>query len=108
MSIILRRVQALVALGEYLISRHGFREPFADDILAEDVLTGVAHAPLVEDYPEPRKEPAVPVLQHDRDGHPVHVMWGIPKTEGTPAILVTAYRPAAELWSEDFMKRKPR
>jgi hypothetical protein len=108
MSIILYRVQALVARGEYLISRHGFRELLADDILTEDVLTGVAHALLVEDYLDSRKEPAVLVLQHDRDGHPVHVMWGIPKTEETPAILVTAYRPAAELWSADFMKRKSR
>lgn len=80
----------------------------ADDILTEDVLTGVVEARTVENYPASRKEPAVLVLQHDRDGRPVHVMWGIPKTEGTPAVLVTAYRPAVELWSEDFMKRKPR
>jgi hypothetical protein len=108
MSTILHRVQTLVALGEYLISRHGYRELLADDILTEDVLTGVADALLVEDYPDSRKEPAVLVLQHDRDGRPVHVMWGIPKAEGTPAVLVTAYRPAPELWSEDFMRRKPR
>ncbi|WP_291861779.1 DUF4258 domain-containing protein [Bradyrhizobium sp.] len=108
MSEILHRVQALVARDEYLISRHGFRELLADDILTEDVLTGVAHAVVVESYPDSRKEPAVLVLQHDRESRPVHVMCGIPKTEGTPAILVTAYRPAAELWSEDFMKRKQR
>ena len=108
MSVILHRVQTLVARGEYLISRHGFRELLADDILTEDVLTGVAQALLVEDYPASRKEPAVLVLQHDRDGRPVHVMWGIPKAEGTPAVLVTAYRPAPELWSEDLLKRKQR
>jgi Domain of unknown function (DUF4258) len=108
MSEILRRVQALVARGEYLISRHGFHELLADDILTKDVLTGVAHAIVVEDYPDSRKEPAVLILQNDGDGLPVHVMWGIPKAEGTPAVLVTAYRPAPELWSEDFMKRKPR
>lgn len=108
MNEILRRVQALVARGEYLISGHGFRELLADDILTGDVLTGVAHAVVVEDYPDSRKEPAVLVLQIDGNGLPVHVMWGIPKAEGTPAVLVTAYRPAPELWSEDFMKRKPR
>src|ERR1700736_3673584 len=107
MNEILRRVQALVARGEYLISRHGFRELLDDDILTEDVLTGVAHAIVVEYYPDSRKEPAVLVLQHDGNGRPVHVMWGIPKAEGTPAVLVTAYRPAPELWSQDFMKRKP-
>jgi hypothetical protein len=108
MSGILRRVQALIARGEYLVSRHGFRELLADDILAEDVLDGVAHAVVVEDYPDSRKEPAVLVLQHDRENRPVHVMWGIPKADGTPAVLVTAYRPSPELWSEDFMKRMQR
>jgi hypothetical protein len=108
MSGILRRVQALIARGEYLVSRHGFRELLADDILTQDVLAGVAHAVVVEDYPDSRKEPAVLVLQRDGENRPVHVMWGIPKAKGTPAVLVTAYRPSPELWSEDSMKRKQR
>jgi hypothetical protein len=105
MSEILRRVQTLVRGGAYRVSRHGFRELAADDILLEDVLDGIDAAILVEDYPESRKEPSVLVLQYDRNGHPVHVMWGVPKGAGTPAILVTAYRPAPERWSADFMRR---
>jgi hypothetical protein len=106
MSETLRRVQMLVPRGEYHVSRHGFRELAADDIVAEDVLVGVDQAAVVEDYPDSRKEPSVLVLQQDRDGRPVHVMWGVPRIGGTPAILVTAYRPAPELWSADFLKRK--
>jgi hypothetical protein len=30
------------------------------------------------------------VLQRDRSGLPIHVMWGVPKISGTPAVLVTA------------------
>ncbi len=108
MSDTLRRVQDLVKRGEYLVSRHGFRELLADDILIEDVLTGVDRALLVEDYPDSRKEPSVLVLQHDCNDRPVHVMWGVPKNQGTPAVLVTAYRPLPELWSDDFMKRNKR
>ncbi len=108
MSAILRRVQGLVARGEYLISRHGFRELLADDILIADAIGGVELALVVEDYPDSRKEPSVLVLQQDRDGRPVHVMWGIPKAAGTPAVLVTAYRPRPELWSDDFLSRKKR
>jgi len=93
MSETLGRVQGLVARGEYLVSRHGFRELLADDILVADVVGSVDQAALVEDYPVSRKEPSVLVLQQDRDGRPVHVMWGIPKEMGTPAVLVTAYRP---------------
>jgi hypothetical protein len=105
MSGILRQVQALVVAGAYRVSRHGFRELAADDIVLNDVLTGIGAAIVVEEYPDSRKEPSVLVLQRDRNGHPVHVMWGIPKDAGTPAILVTAYRPAAERWSADFMRR---
>lgn len=108
MSEILRRVQELVSRGEYRVSRHGFRELVADDILAEDALAGLAAAVVVEDYPDTRKEPSVLVLQHDREGRPIHVMWGIPKAEGTPAVLVTAYRPAPDRWSDDFLKRNKR
>jgi hypothetical protein len=106
MSDTLLRVQELVSRGEYLASRHGFRELDADGILFQEVLAGVKAAVVVEDYPTSRKEPSVLVLQHDGRGQPIHIMWGIPRKEGTPAILVTAYRPAAERWSADFMNRK--
>ena len=105
MSETLRRVQILVPSGAYRVSRHGYRELAADDIVFEDVLAGVGSAVVVEDYPDSRMEPSVLALQHDRSGGPVHVMWGVPKVTGTPAILVTAYRPASERWSADFTRR---
>jgi hypothetical protein len=106
LSQILAIVQRLLKQGEYLISRHGYRELAADDILLNEVLAGIESAVVVEDYPDSRKEPSVLVLQHDRTGLPIHVMWGVPKISGKPAALVTAYRPTAERWSSDFMKRK--
>lgn len=84
MSDTLRRVQHLVARGDYLISRHGFRELLADDILIEDVLAGVDRARLVEDYPDSRKEPSVLVLQRDRDDRPVHVSGAYPGARARP------------------------
>jgi hypothetical protein len=105
MSEILRRVQALVQSRDYIVSRHGFRELAADDIVATDAITGIEAAFVVEEYPDSRKEPSVLVLQQDRAGLPIHVMWGVPKNAGRPAILVTAYRPAPERWSKDFKRR---
>jgi Domain of unknown function (DUF4258) len=99
-------VQELIRRGEYLVSRHGYRELAADDILLDDILAGIESAVVVEDYPNSRKEPSVLVLQRDRSGLPVHVMWGVPKIDGTPAVLVTAYRPSSERWLPDFTKRK--
>jgi hypothetical protein len=105
LSRVLAIVQELLKRGEYLVSRHGYRELAADDILLDEVPTGIRSAVVVEDYPDSRKEPSVLVLQRDRSGLPIHVMWGVPKIDGTPAVLVTACRPASERWSADFMKR---
>ena len=106
MSQTLAIVQALLKRGEYLVSRHGYRELAADDILLDEVLVSVGSAVVVEDYPESRKEPSVLVLQRDRNSLPIHVMWGVPRIGGKPAVLVTAYRPTLERWSSDFTKRK--
>jgi hypothetical protein len=106
LSQILATVQGLLKRGEYIVSRHGYRELAADDILVEEILAGIESAVVVEDYPDSRKEPAVLVLQRDQSGFPVHVIWGVPKVNGTPAVLVTAYRPASERWTSDFLKRK--
>jgi hypothetical protein len=105
MSETLRRVQTLVLAGDYRVSHHGFRELAADDILVEDAIAGIENAVIVEDYPDNRMEPSVLIFQRDGSGRPIHVMWGVPKIAGRPAILVTAYRPAPERWSADFTRR---
>jgi hypothetical protein len=71
-------VQGLLKRGEYLVSRHGYRELAADDILLDEVLAGIGSAVVVEDYPDSRKEPSVLVMQRDRSGQPIHVMLGVP------------------------------
>jgi Domain of unknown function (DUF4258) len=40
-----------------------------------------------------RKGPSVLVLEHDKTGKPIHVVWGIPKGHTLLAVVATAYRP---------------
>lgn len=101
------RVRTLVASGEVRISEHGYDEMAADGLTARELVAGVASAVLVEDYPDFPKGPTVLVLQADREQHPVHAVWGIPKGHQSPAVLVTAYRPDEERWNETFTERKP-
>jgi hypothetical protein len=106
MSETLRRVQTLVLAGDYLISDHGFDELAKDGILFGEVLTGIATAIAIEDYPDRARGLSVLALRYDADRRPVHVLWGIPAGKRRPAVLVTAYRPDLELWDDDFKRRR--
>jgi hypothetical protein len=102
----LARIRKLVAMGKVLISSHGFDELFVDDISIAEAMNGLTTAVVVEDYPHYFKGPCVLTLQRDSSGHPVHVVWGIPKGRIEPAVLITAYRPDPGLWEDDFRARR--
>ena len=106
MSDTFRRVLELAQAGEVRISSHGYDELAADAIFARDVLANVPEAVVIEDYPDYAKGPCVLVLQKDRRGEAFHAVWGIPKGKTGPAVVVTAYRPDAERWEPDFLKRR--
>jgi len=106
MSETLRLVVSLIQRGEVRVSAHGYDELAADGILARDVIDGVENAIVVEDYPTYAKGPCVLVRQVDPDGRPIHAVWGVPKREASPAVLVTAYRPDPARWTDDFLGRR--
>jgi Domain of unknown function (DUF4258) len=99
-------IKSLVAQRKIRISEHGYDELAQDSILVTEVLSGVVDGQVVEGYPDYPKGPCVLVLQRDRAGKAVHVVWGIPKGQETPAVVVTAYRPDPKKWTSDFMHRR--
>jgi hypothetical protein len=100
------KIRRLIAQNQIQISAHGYDESVEDNIIVRDVLEGVMEAILVEDYPDYARGPCVLVLQKDKQGKSIHVVWGIPKNASSPAVLVTAYRPDPTRWSDDFTRRK--
>jgi hypothetical protein len=106
MSQTLDRIFELIEAEDIRVSDHGYDELANDDLLLQDILASVSNAVVVEDYPNYHKGPCVLLLQKDQNGLPIHVLWGIPKGADSPAVLITAYRPDPERWSNDFKRRK--
>lgn len=105
MSQTFEQICKLVAREQVQISAHGYDELANDDLTVREIIAGVSDAVMVEEYPEYHKGPCALVLQKDKLGNPVHVVWGLPKGAQAPAVLVTAYRPDPARWTDGFTRR---
>jgi len=98
-------IKKLIEKKDVLISSHGYDELAEDNILVRDLLKSIGTACLLEDYPEFGKGPCVLLLQKDKENKVIHTVWGIPKGKASPAVLITAYRPDLDKWSDDYKRR---
>src|SRR4051812_48233476 len=105
MSEILRHIQTLVLNDDFRVSEHGFDELQDDDILIDDLTSGIIEAIAIEDYRDRARGPSVLTLQYDSSRRAIHVVWALAAGKRRPAVLVTAYRPDPDLWDADFKQR---
>ena len=98
-------IKKLVLDKNVLISSHGYNELAEDGLFVGDAISSISDAVLVENYPDAFKGASVLLLQQDREGSPIHTVWGIPKGKIEPAVLITAYIPSPSRWDKTFTRR---
>ena len=99
-------IARLIENGDIVISDHGYDELAADGLTVREILAGSAESIVLEEYPDYSKGPCILTMLKDHDGRPIHAVWGIPRGSTSPAILVTAYRPDPDRWTDGFRRRK--
>jgi hypothetical protein len=87
-----------------IFSGHAVRQMFARAVGADDVAAIVRNGEIIKEYPDDRPYPSFLMLGFVR-GAPVHVVVALDEAAGT-AIVITAYIPDEQLWSDDFRKRR--
>ena len=102
----LAAIVRMVARDNYRVSDHAYEEMVKDDIMPSQIVSGLESAVVVEDYPDANRGPSVLILCSDGNRYPLHAVWGIPRQKPDMAVLITAYRPDPDVWSDDFLKRK--
>ena len=106
MSDIWDEIVRLIENRDIKISEHGYDELAAEGITVREIVAGSPGGTVLEEYPDYSKGPCVLTMLKDRDGHPIHAVWGIARGSTSPAVLVTAYRPDPERWTDGFGRRK--
>jgi len=101
-----QKIKLLIEKRDVLISSHGYDELAEDRILVKEILLSFKTAIVLEDYPDFGKGPCCLVLQKDDKDNPIHAVWGISHGTQRPAVLITAYRPSNERWSDGYRRRK--
>ncbi|MFM9941214.1 MAG: DUF4258 domain-containing protein [Hyphomicrobiaceae bacterium] len=87
------------------MSDHAYDRITDRGIVVSEIFDGVAAASVVEEYPNYHAGPCVLALQFEPSGAVVHALWGLRAGTDSPAVLVTAYRPDPQRWTQDFRRR---
>ena len=87
-----------------IFSGHAIRQMFQRVISKDDVLAVVQNGEVIIDYPDDKPYPSYLILGFVKN-NPLHVVFALDE-ENQIGIVITAYVPDSQLWTEDFKSRR--
>jgi len=96
-------IQEQVRQGDYEISYHAEKEPYAEDISLIDIETAILNGEVLEDYPDDRRGESCLILGYG-EGRPIHVVCGY--TSRRAIRVVTVYLPKPPKWLDERTRRE--
>ena len=96
-------IRDYIVKQDFKITDHAFEEMTADDLVFQDVISGVMNGEIIENYPTAYPLSAVLINGKIKDGGPIHICVSLP-----PLVkIITVYRPDPEKWIDGLCKRRP-
>jgi hypothetical protein len=90
--------------NQIIFSGHAIRQMFHREIAKEEVIKVVKNGEVIIDYPDDQPYPSRLMLGFI-DKKPIHVVFAFDQDTKT-GIVVTAYIPDSQLWTDDFKSRR--
>ena len=90
--------------GTFHFTPHAYERIQARGLSANDIISAVASAIVIEDYSDSRPHPTRLLLTMTRRG-PLHVVISERLAQGV-ILVVTAYEPSPEQWHPGFRRRR--
>ena len=86
------------------ITDHADEQSESYQLTFDEVYFSVLHGEIIEDYPDDKPYPSCLIYGQTFSGDPVHSVWAF-NDENRWAVLITVYRPNADLWI-NFRERR--
>jgi hypothetical protein len=87
------------------ITDHADEEAQADDLSFNEIFVSVFQGEIIEDYRDDKPYPSCLIYGETFNNDVIHSVWGY-NEENQWAVLITVYRPDAELWINGKKRRK--
>ncbi len=93
----LKKIIKAIQTDKVNITNHARIEAKNNQLLLDEIYNSTKNGEIIEYYLEDKPFPSCLIFGKSQDGEPVHSVWAY-DFETEIAILITVYRPDADLW----------